>query len=271
MTAIRPPAVAGTFYPAGPQRLRALVRSLLAAAPPPGPEAARPKALIVPHAGYVYSGPIAASGYARLAPGRTEVRRVVLLGTAHSAVAGLASSGAEGFATPLGVVPLDLEVRDRLRDLLQVHEDDPAHRRDHALEVQLPFLQETLADFAIVPLLVGRAAPEHVAEVLDRLWGGPETLVVVSSDLSHYHDHATACRLDSETARAIEDLAPDRIGPASACGHRAIAGLLTAARRHRLNAATLDLRTSGDTAGPRDRVVGYGAFAFTPTDRVRES
>lgn len=259
MNAIRPPAVAGRFYPAKPDKLRAAVRAYLDAATPVAHD---PRALIVPHAGYSYSGPVAASGYACLAGARDAVRRVVLLGTAHSPVAGLAASSAAGFATPLGVVPVDRAALAGVLGLPQVNCDDDAHADDHALEVQLPFLQVVLGDFALVPFLVGRASAEEVAEVLEALWGGPETLVVVSSDLSHYHGYEDARWLDTATAAAIESLRPDQVGSEQACGYRAIRGLLTAARRHGLRAVTADLRNSGDTAGPRDQVVGYGAFVF---------
>ncbi len=259
-TTIRPPAVAGRFYPGEPDRLRTSIRALLGTAVPP--VGGVPKALIVPHAGYRYSGPIAATGYARLAPARGLIRRVVLLGTAHSAVRGLAASSADAFATPLGKVVIDKQALETVLDLPQVAIDDRAHGRDHALEVQLPFLQEMLGDVAVVPLLVGRATPEEVAEVLDRLWDSDRTLVVISSDLSHYHSYDEACRLDRATATAIEALRSEDLSSEGACGHAAIAGLLVAARRHGLMPRVLDLRNSGDTAGPRDEVVGYGAFAF---------
>jgi AmmeMemoRadiSam system protein B len=260
VTTIRRPTAAGTFYPARPEKLRAAVRSFLNAVP--GPAAAVPKALIAPHAGYRYSGPIAASAYACLAPARGAVRRVVLLGTAHTPVVGLAASGADGFATPLGDVPVDRAAFARVLDLPQVHFDDDAHAVDHALEVQLPFLQVVLGEFTVVPFLVGRCATDEVAEVLDELWGGPETVMVVSSDLSHYHSYDDAGRLDRATAEAVEALRPDGIGPDQACGHAAVRGLLLAARRRGLGAVTANLRNSADTAGPREAVVGYGAFAF---------
>jgi AmmeMemoRadiSam system protein B len=261
---IRRPAVAGLFYPDDPEALRRLVRGLLDRAPRRaiGP----PKALIAPHAGYAFSGPIAASAYAALeAPGRHPIRRVVILGTAHSRVEGLATSRADAFATPLGVVPLDRAAIASIEAHPEVAADDAAHAGDHAIEVQLPFLQQTLGAFALVPVLVGRASDEGVAEVVDRLWGGPETLVVVSTDLSHYHAYDAAKALDRAAAEAIERMRPEALRPEQACGRRAVAGLLRAARRHGLQAACLDLRSSGDTAGPRDRVVGYGAFAlFAP-------
>ncbi|MCU0937350.1 MAG: AmmeMemoRadiSam system protein B [Gammaproteobacteria bacterium] len=260
MALVRRPAVAGMFYPDDPRELRESVQALLAAAPALGPA---PKALIAPHAGYVYSGPTAAVAYARLVPARETIRRVVLLGPSHRVpFAGIAACRADVFETPLGRIPVDTGALDQIADLPQVQALDAAHLREHSLEVQLPFLQVVLRDFALVPLVVGDASPDQVAQVLDRLWGGPETLIVVSSDLSHYHDYATAQRLDRETSRLIEGLSRAELHGEQACGCRPINGLLRAARSHGLGAALLDLRNSGDTAGPRDRVVGYGAYAF---------
>jgi AmmeMemoRadiSam system protein B/AmmeMemoRadiSam system protein A len=260
---VRPAAVAGLFYEADPAALRESVARALRAA---GTAAERsPKALIVPHAGYVYSGEVAARAYALLAPLRGQIRRVVLLGPAHRvALRGLAAPSVDAFATPLGVVPLDAGALARLGDLPQVLRSDAAHAEEHALEVQLPFLQQLLGEFALVPLVVGDASAEEVAEVLERLWSGDETLIVISSDLSHYLDYASARRMDAETCRAIEELRPEALGRDSACGRVPVRGLLLAARRHGLLPRTLDLRNSGDTAGDRRRVVGYGAWAFVP-------
>lgn len=261
MHTARTPAVAGMFYPADARELRARVRALLAAAEPAAGPA--PKAVIAPHAGYIYSGPVAASIYARLIPARGRIRRVVLLGPAHRvAFDGLALSSATAFATPLGEIPLDTAATAQLFTLPQIRILDEAHRAEHSLEVQLPFLQEVLGDFTLIPLVVGDAAPEEVSEVIEALWGGDETLIVISSDLSHYHDYATARRLDAATSRAIESLRPQDIRYEDACGRNPVNGLLLCARRHGLCARMLDLRNSGDTAGTRDRVVGYGAFAF---------
>jgi hypothetical protein len=258
---VRPPAVAGRFYPADPVELRKLITDLLAEVPPAtGPS---PKALIAPHAGYLYSGPIAASAYAQLIPARDQIKRIVLFGPSHYvALTGLATTSAEAFATPLGLVPVDLEAVRKVRLLPQVRELDEAHANEHSLEVQLPFLQCVLGDFTLVPLAVGDATPEEISQVLDALWGGPETRFVISSDLSHYHDFQTARRLDRATAKAIEALKPGHIGEEGACGRMPIRGLLQSARRHGLRARTVDLRNSGDTAGPHDKVVGYGAFVF---------
>lgn len=260
MQTVRPPAVAGMFYPADATELQSQINTYLHAATATG---APPKAVIVPHAGYIYSGPIAASAYARLKPLRDTVSRVVLLGPSHRvSFRGLAASSADAFRTPLGDIPLDSAALDNLRDLPQVHVIDQAHAQEHSLEVQLPFLQTVLRDFKLVPLVVGDATYAEVAEVLERLWGGPETLIVISSDLSHYHDYATARRMDKTTSQAIEDMQPERIDYEDACGRTPVGGLLTAARAHGLHAEIVDLRNSGDTAGPRDQVVGYGAYVL---------
>lgn len=262
MTTIRLPAVAGVFYPADEDELRTAVRHYLEGAADSAGES-MPKALIVPHAGYIYSGPIAASAYARIKSGRNSIKQVVLIGPAHRVpFQGLALSSASAFATPLGQVPIDRQAQAAVEDLPQVAVLDHAHSYEHSLEVHLPFLQELLDDFAIVPIVVGDASAEDVAEVLNRLWGGDNTLIVVSSDLSHYHDYETAARLDRATSQAIEKLRPEDIDREQACGRVPVAGLLKAARQHGLRARTVDLRNSGDTAGPRDRVVGYGAYVF---------
>jgi len=262
MNATRATAVAGTFYPDAPGALARAVDGFLDAAP--SGDAPAPKALIAPHAGYIYSGAIAARAYAALAPARDTIRRVVLLGPVHRVpVRGLAAPGlgVTAFATPLGEIPLDREAIDKLRMLPQVVASDAAHAMEHSLEVHLPFLQKVLARFSLVPLAVGDASAEEVAEALEMLWGGAETVIVVSSDLSHYLDYATARRTDQQTAARIVALDP-RITHEEACGGTPINGLLLSARHHGLSAELLDLRNSGDTAGPRDRVVGYGAFAF---------
>jgi AmmeMemoRadiSam system protein B len=262
MAPARPPAVSGTFYPGDAAELRAAVDGYLDAAPAaePGPP---PKALIVPHAGYVYSGPIAAAAYATLRERSATIERVVLAGPAHRvAVRGLATSGADSFRTPLGEVPVDRDAVAEILRLPQVEALDRAHAAEHSLEVQLPFLQRLLRSFRLVPLVVGSATFEEVAEVLDALWGGPETLILISSDLSHYFDYDTARRLDAATTRAIETLDPGGLGRESACGRVPVGGLLVAAGRRGLRVRTLDLRNSGDTAGPRDQVVGYGAYSM---------
>jgi len=259
MQTTRPAAVAGTFYPADKHQLQAMIDSLLDRA---GPAGELPKAIIAPHAGYIYSGPIAASAYARLRQGRGRISRVVLLGPAHRVgFRGLALSSAQDFATPLGQVPVDREACATLAALPFVHELDQAHAQEHSLEVHLPFLQTVLGtSFSLVPVVVGDATPEQVAAVLEALWGGDETLIVISSDLSHYHDYASAQRLDAATSKAIEGLRREDIGFDQACGRLPISGLLIAAKRRSLSVQTIDLRNSGDTAGGKDQVVGYGAY-----------
>ncbi len=228
------------------------------------PVAASPKAIIVPHAGYIYSGAVAASAYRALEGVAAEIRRVVLLGPSHRVTLdGVALPDADSFATPLGEIPIDRDAFLLLRDLPQVRIFDDAHLLEHSIEVQLPFLQQVLEEFSLLPLVVGEASGEEVAEVIERLWNGPQTLFVISSDLSHYQDYATAQRQDSATCRAIETLHPERIGYHDACGRNPVNGLLIAARHHGLKVTTLDLRNSGDTAGPGDKVVGYGAWIFT--------
>jgi hypothetical protein len=261
----RAAAVAGLFYPADAAVLARDVQALLAAVAQPNSPAGTPKALIVPHAGYIYSGPVAASAYARLRPLRGTIQRVVLLGPVHRvAVRGLALPGTQGFETPLGQVPIDREAINRLliRPMRQVTTSAAAHALEHSLEVQLPFLQQVLGDFRIVPLAVGEATPEEVAEVIEALWGGPETLIVVSSDLSHYLPYQAAQQIDRQTCAAIARL-QILDSHEQACGATPVNGLLLAARHHHLRPQLLDLRNSGDTAGDRERVVGYAAFAFT--------
>ena len=261
MPTIRPAAVAGLFYPGDPAELKRTVADLLACAP--AAEAVHaPKALIVPHAGYIYSGPVAASAYVLLAGLRGRIRRVVLLGPTHRVpVRGLALPEADRFATPLGELELDREAMQLLKDLPQVIHSAAAHQMEHSLEVQLPFLQQVLGDFRLLPLAVGDATAAEVAEVLETLWGGDETLIVISSDLSHFLPDALARHVDGGTVDAI--LALDtHITHEQACGATPINGLLLAARRHGLHPLALDVRNSSDTAGDPDRVVGYAAFAF---------
>ena len=261
---VRPPAVAGSFYPGDAGELDGAVAGLLAAVTPgDGPA---PKAIIAPHAGYVYSGAIAAEAYARLAGVRDSIERVVLVGPAHRMpFRGIAASGASAFSTPLGDVPVDADATRRLMTLPHVVVLNEAHRLEHSLEVHLPFLQRCLGDFVLVPLVVGDATGKQVAEALELLWGGPETLIVISSDLSHQLAYDEARTMDAATCKAIEDYRPDAIEPPQACGRIPIMGLLEVARARSMAVATLDLRNSGDTAGPRDRVVGYGAWVFHET------
>lgn len=264
-TTIRPAAVAGMFYPGDRRSLALVIRRMLDATSPPP---LHPKALIVPHAGYVYSGPVAASAYALLKDMREVIRRVVLLGPVHRVwVQGLALPAVDAFETPLGVVYLDEAAMASLLQLPQVEVNEAAHAWEHSLEVHLPFLQTVLNDFVLVPLAVGGASPEQVAEALEMVWGGSETLIVVSSDLSHYLPYDEAGQSDQATARAILDLKTDLVGE-QACGAHPINGLMLAARRHHLTPHLLDLRNSGDTAGDKSRVVGYGAFALTEVANV---
>ena len=258
----RPPAVAGSFYPANPAQLLSTLDGFFAA--PPSPLPAQPKALILPHAGYVYSGSTAARGYAALAPWAATIRRVVLLGPTHRvAVNGLALPEAGVFATPLGNIRIDPQAVEALAGLPQVVCSDRVHAAEHSLEVHLPFLQRVLGEFTLLPLAVGNASPAAVAEVLERVWGGPETLIVVSADLSHFHPYASAQQLDRHTCQRILDYATD-LRPEETCGAFPLNGLLLAARRHALQAHLLTLCNSGDTAGDRQRVVGYAAFALCP-------
>jgi AmmeMemoRadiSam system protein B len=261
---IRPAAVAGSFYPHDPRALRAQVGSLLADVDPAhcGERARAPKMLIAPHAGYQYSGGVAAQAYALLAPHRDRIRRVVLIGPAHRvAFRGIAVPSVDAFWSPLGAVPLDFTAIAQLKALPQVVVDDAPHAWEHALEVHLPFLQSMLAEFAIVPLIAGNVSSRDVAQVLEALWGGQETLIVISSDLSHYHEHALASRIDASTVQSVLRLEVG-IDHDQACGATAIDAAVLCARRHGLSPRLLDLRNSGDTAGPRDRVVGYCAIAF---------
>jgi AmmeMemoRadiSam system protein B len=249
------------FYPGDAGLLRTSVAELLAQAAP-RPEI-DPKALIVPHAGYVYSGAIAASGYVCLRTGAPHIRRVLLLGPAHRVgFYGLAASSARWFETPLGRVPVDRAGVDAAVALSQVFVYDDAHAQEHSLEVQLPFLQSVLGDFELLPLVVGEAEDEEVSEVVSALWDGPETLIVVSTDLSHHLDYAHARETDARTAAAIRAVDPAGIRPEGACGHKPLRALLRIARACGLRVEQLDLRNSGDTAGPRTQVVGYGAYAL---------
>lgn len=263
---VREPAVAGRFYPADPDELRATVDALLAEAPAPPPDAPVPRAVIVPHAGYVYSGSTAALAYARVARGRGTIRRVVVVGPTHRVpVRGVALPGADAFRTPLGEVPVPHAwAQERLADVLAACVVPETHRHEHSVEVQLPFLQRVLDDVDVVPLLAGDAFGEEVADVLEALWE-PQTLVVISSDLSHYRPYDEARRIDAGTIAQITALdAP--LDHLQACGATPVNGLLVAARRRGLRPTLLGACSSGDTAGDRSRVVGYCAFAFDGDD-----
>jgi len=258
---IRHPAVAGMFYPDNASELQHLLEEYLNT---PCPMTSPPKAIIAPHAGYIYSGPIAGSAYACLRPHNNSIRRVILLGPSHRvAFSGLAASSAEYFATPLGNIAVDRQAIAAVLDMPGMQVLDQAHLQEHSLEVHLPFLQYCLDDFTLVPLVVGEARAKDVAAVLEALGSDADTIIVVSSDLSHYHDYTTAKSMDTRTSEAIENLQLDAIGYDDACGRNPVRGLLMYAKAHHLQAATIDLRNSGDTAGSHDRVVGYGAYAFT--------
>lgn len=269
MQTIRPAAVAGMFYPAEGGVLAGQVQAMLhAAAQDAGTDVALapPKAIVVPHAGYVYSGQTAARAYARLLPLRYSIRRVVLVGPAHRVpLQGLALPQADAFETPLGKVEIDQLAVSRLRGFPQVTVSAAAHSQEHALEVQLPFLQAVLDDFKLVPLVVGRATPAEVAGVLEAVWGGTETLIVISSDLSHFLPYELAQEVDQATVDKVLAL-QDTLTPQQACGGAGVNGLIHAARSHGLQPHLLQFCNSGDTAGDKARVVGYAAFLFTPAE-----
>jgi AmmeMemoRadiSam system protein B len=258
----RAPAVAGRFYPAEPKQLRADVERMLDSVVAPS-RTPSPKALIAPHAGYFYSGPVAASAFAQWRADRGSIRRVVVIGPAHYArVDGLASCSAGAFETPLGSVPVDTDCASDLVSKGLVSVSDAAHEPEHCIEVELPFLQVVLDEFSIVPLLAGSVPPAQVALVIDQFLDDKGTRILISSDLSHYLDWESARAMDMKTAGAIEALEAEAIQPAQACGREPVCGLLLAARKAGMRAATLDLRNSGDTSGRKDKVVGYGAFAI---------
>lgn len=256
---IRSPAVAGAFYPDSATVLDAFISELLNDSPK---RSLSPKVLIVPHAGYIYSGPTAANAYKLLEPLKNSVRRVILLGPSHRTVfEGLALPDCEAFSTPLGNIPLDTQAMQALSRFAQIQTLDSAHSQEHSLEVQCPFLQMILNDFKLIPIVVGDATPLAVAEIIDYLWGGPETLIIISSDLSHYHNYEEASYRDNLTVKAIEQLSANLTG-GQACGCHPLNGMMKVAQRRGMEVITLDVCNSGDTAGDKDRVVGYGAFVI---------
>ncbi len=268
MTQVRPAAVAGMFYPRDARELKREVAELIDGVENLAPRFGHPKALIVPHAGYLYSGPVAARAYDELAAARGVVKRVVLLGPVHRVpVRGLALPGAEAFDTPLGRIPVDAEAVRMLAPFRQVVTSPAAHATEHSLEVQLPFLQKMLGEFSLLPLAVGDARPQEVLEVIERLWGGPETLFVISTDLSHYHGYEDARRIDRATLSRIAAFDTD-INHEEACGATPLNGFLAAARLHGLSIRLVGACNSGDTAGGKDRVVGYSAFSLYEGQRV---
>ena len=262
---VRPAAVAGQFYPADASELRRTVENFLHQIK--ASEAAPPKAIIAPHAAFSFCGAVAAAAHARFRPARDTIKRVILIGPSHfTPFWGLAKSSAKAFATPLGLVPVDLNALQQISSLPHVAVLDEAHAREHSLEVQLPFLQVVLNDFTIVTLVVGKASDASVAAAIDALWNGPTTRFVISSNLSHYRDYADAQTLDSCARRAIEQLHPEELEHGHACGQIPIRGFLRAAREHRLHAETVALLNSGDVTGTLRSVVGYGAFSFEERD-----
>ena len=256
---IRQPAVAGTFYPDSPGDLNQMISNLLSEA---DVNDLSPKALVVPHAGLIYSGPIAANAYRLLRSMAPTIRRVVLLGPSHRVpFHGMALPDCDAFATPLGQIPLDLDAMAALQSFNQVSVLDQAHKYEHSLEVQCPFLQSCLDEFKLVPIVVGDDSALSVAEVIEQLWGEQETLIIISSDLSHFHSYEEACYRDQQTAKAIEQLSSNLTG-GQACGCNPLNGMLKVAQRRGMDVITLDVRNSGDTAGDKSRVVGYGAFVI---------
>ena len=258
---IRRAAVAGAFYPQSAGQIRVDVMRYLSEVKT---KAGAPKAIVAPHAGFVYSGPVAASVYARLKNRNHNIERVILLGPSHKVgFYGIAASSAEFYETPLGQIPIDKKATEKIVRLPQVNILDKAHAGEHSLEVHLPFLQILLDEFLLVPLVVGVTKPVDVSEVLEELWGGDETLIVISTDLSHFHDYETAKKMDAKTCHAVESLRPQDIKNDDACGRYPVSGFLHLARAKGLKAETVDLRNSGDTAGAKNSVVGYGAWAFS--------
>ncbi len=256
---IRQPAVAGAFYPESADTLQSIIHDMLGDAEE---HDLSPKVLIVPHAGYIYSGPVAASAYGLLKAKKRTIERVVLLGPSHQhAFEGMALPDCEQFSTPLGEIPLDIQTMQQLLTFSQIEKMDAAHHQEHSLEVQCPFLQSCLDDFKLIPIVVGNATPMAIAEIIEYLWGGDETLFIISSDLSHYHSYEEACNRDRITVRVIEELSSTLTG-GQACGCHPLNGMLKVAQRRGMEVKTLDVRNSGDTAGDKERVVGYGAFVI---------
>jgi len=277
MTIIRPPAVAGTFYPADADILRSEIDGLIDAAlhADATQNKATPKAIIVPHAGLMFSGNLAALGFATVRALKGQIKRILIIGPAHRmAFQGIALAKADGFATPLGTMRCDLPALQTSLSLPQVQMLDDAHKLEHGLEIELPFIQRLFgetADIGIVPLLVSRCSPRQVSEVIEKLWGGPETLIVISSDLSHFHDYDTAKRMDANTRKMIENFDAENIGSDDACGALPVAGMLLCARNRNMRIETLGMRNSGDVTGDKSRVVGYGAWALYQSDELPDT
>ena len=269
---VRPPAVASLFYPGEAAELKQNLREMLdEASEAEDPNEDLPadqylKALIVPHAGYVYSGTTAARAYHLLRKNRDDFRRVIILGPAHRVwLEGIAFPGTDAFETPLGRIPL---AKQQIRELLRFPEvqlRDDAHQDEHCLEVQLPFLQEILNEFELIPAVVGEISPDSLSGLLENLLEDPQNLLLLSTDLSHFHSYSEAQEIDQETAEAIETFEDDKILPEHACGTLPLRGLLRHARTQGWKIQRLGLCNSGDTAGSKDRVVGYGAWALSET------
>jgi AmmeMemoRadiSam system protein B/AmmeMemoRadiSam system protein A len=265
-------AVAGMFYPSDRNELSQMLKNMLESAKNNYPP---PKAILAPHAGYIYSGPVAANAYASLYPVREKISRVVLLGPAHRVyVKGLALSSASHFDTPLGEIEVDKKSMQQVSKLPGVEIFDEAFSQEHSLEVHLPFLQMVLEKFSLLPVVVGDASPEMVSTFINTVWGGEDTLIVISTDLSHFHDYQTANQIDKRTAEYIKQLDYEKIGPQQACGCRPVNGLLKIAKQYDHNISVVDVRNSGDTAGNHDRVVGYGSFLLyekqSPSDQEKK-
>ena len=255
------PAVAGMFYPDDKEILTQNLAAMLSAVKLDNKKT--PKAIIAPHAGLIYSGPIAASAYARWLPVADKVKRIIIMAPSHRLpLHGIATTSMDSFRTPLGDIPVDRLAVETALQLEQVMNFDEAFAGEHALEVQLPFLQQIFTNFSLAPFIVGDASGNEVAEVLDVLWGGTDTKIVISSDLSHFLDYASAVKRDLRTTTVIESLSPESLRRGDACGRNPVKGMLTAAKKHALQVETVDLRNSGDTAGDKKRVVGYGAYVF---------
>lgn len=265
MNTVRQPAVAGLFYPGNARELSNEVTQFLRdARREEHPPQLHPKALIVPHAGYTYSGSIAAKAYITLDGIADHIERVILIGPAHRVrLRGLAISDVQYFRTPLGDIPIDRSATRQLLTLPQVQVMDAAHWQEHSLEVQLPFLQVMLGEFSVVPIVIGEASPSEVDQVLEMLWGGPETLVIISSDLSHFLDYESAQYIDRSTCDAVEHFQFEHIDFNQACGCIGMKALLRVAKRKGMQVHTLGVCNSGDTGGDQQRVVGYGSWAFT--------
>lgn len=257
---VREPAVAGIFYPGERFVLQKTVQELLDQAPQFRPT---PKAIVVPHAGFIYSGSIAASAYASLINEKDSIKKIVILGPAHTLFfKGIAYDSAEQFASPLGTIDQDQELLAKITDLPFVYRLPEAHKKEHSLEVQFPFCQVLFSKFTVLPLIVGETHPEQVAQLIERIWGNDDTLLIISSDLSHYLPYEIAQRLDHKTCFAIDTLNEESLAHEGACGYYPLRGFLHFARQKQLLGRLLDLRNSGDTAGEKDKVVGYASYHF---------